>query len=341
MEIQELRKTDEKEWDAFVREQGDGTFFHRIGWKNVIEKTYKHKSYYLVAKEDDEIKGILPLFLMKSVFFGKKIISLPFVYCGGVCAESSDATNELINEAISITKNLGVEYLELRNRSEDIKFSATNYTFVTSILELSPDSEDVFRGMSKNKRKTISKSEKQNLKAEWGDDVKSFYRLYAHNLRDLGTPVQSYNFYYNILDIFPDNSKILLVKRKDDGDVLYAALFLFYKDTMMDFMSSTIGEYRKYYPTDFGIGTAIKYACETGYRYFDFARSIKGSPNQEFKRRWSAETKQLYYQYYLNTSNIPDYDLSNQKYQKFIKVWKKVPVSMAKVVGPKIRRNIP
>ena len=147
--------------------------------------------------------------------------------------------------------------------------------------------------------------------------------------------------YYNILDIFPDNSKILLVKRKDDGDVLYAALFLFYKDTMMDFMSSTIGEYRKYYPTDFGIGTAIKYACETGYRYFDFARSIKGSPNQEFKRRWSAETKQLYYQYYLNTSNTPDYDLSNQKYQKFIRMWKKVPVPVTKVVGPKIRRNIP
>ena len=339
MEIQEFRKTDEKEWDAFVRRQDDATFFHLIGWKNVIEKTYKHKSYHLIAKEDDEIKGILPLFLIKSMFFGKKLISIPFVYCGGVCTDSHNAANELINEAITITKNLSIDYLELRNRSDDIKFSATNYTFVTSILELSSDSEDVFKKMSKNKRKTISKSEKQNLKAEWGDDVKSFYRLYAHNMRDLGTPVHSYNFFYNILDIFPDNSKILLVKR--DDDVLYAALFLFYKDTMMDFMSSTIDVYRKYYPTDFGIWSAIKYACEKGYRYFDFARSIKGSSNQEFKRRWSAETKQLYYQYYLNTSNTPDYDLSNQKYQTFIKLWKKVSVPVAKVVGPRIRRNIP
>ena len=165
LEIQEFRKKDEKEWDAFVRRQDDATFFHLTGWKNIIEKTYKHKSYYLIAKENDEIKGILPLFLMKSMFFGKKIISVPFVYCGGVCAESSDAANELINEAISITKNSGVDYLELRNRSEDINLSGTNYTFVTSILELSSDSEDVFRKMSKNKRKTISKSEKQNLNA--------------------------------------------------------------------------------------------------------------------------------------------------------------------------------
>lgn len=338
-QIQELRKTDEKEWDAFVRGQDDATFFHLIGWKHVIENTYKHKSYYLIAKEDNEIRGILPLFLMKSVFFGTRLISIPFVYCGGVCADSSDATNELVNEAITIAKNLGIDYLELRNRSEYLKFSATNYTFVTSILELSPDSEDVFKKMSKNKRKTIRKSEKQNLKAEWGNDAKSFYRIYAHNMRDLGTPVHSYNFSYNILHNFPNDSKILLVKRGED--VLYGALFLFYKDMMIDFMSSTIGEYRKYYPTDFGIGTAIKYACENGYKYFDFARSITGSSNQEFKRRWGAETKQLYYQYYLNTSNIPDYDTSKPKYQTFIKMWKKIPVPVAKIVGPKIRRDIP
>jgi serine/alanine adding enzyme len=339
MEVLELRKKDEKEWDAFVRRQDDATFFHLTGWKNVIERTYKHKAYYLIAREDDEIKGILPLVLMKSMFFGKKIISVPFVYCGGVCAESSDAANSLTNKAITITKNSGVDFLELRNCSEDVNLPATNYTFVTSILELSPDSEDVFRKMSKNKRKTIRKAEKQNLKAEWGEDVKSFYRLYAHNMRDLGTPVHSYNFFYNILHNFPNNSKILLAKRGEG--VLYAALFLFYKDMMMDFMSSTLGKYRKYYPTDFGIWTAIKYACENGYRYFDFARSIQGSSNQEFKKRWNTETKQLYYQYYLNTSNIPDYDISNKKYQTFIRMWKKVPVPVAKVVGPRIRRNIP
>ena len=340
LEIQELRKSDEKEWDAFVREQDTSTFFHLIGWKQVIEESYKHKPYYLIAKENDEIKGVLPLFLMKSVLFGKKMISLPFVYSGGVCAESQDAANGLVNEAITIARNLGFDYLELRNRTEDRKISATNYTFVTSILELSPNSEDVFRKMSKNKRKTISKSEKRNLRAEWGNDVKSFYRIYAHNMRDLGTPPHSHKFLCNVLRIFfPDHAKILLVKRNED--VFFAALFLFYKDTMMDFMSSTLGKYRKYYPTDFGIWTAIKYACENGYRYFDFARSIKGSSNQEFKRRWSAETKQLYYQYYLNTSNIPDYDISNQKYHKFINMWKKVPVPVAKVVGPKLRRNIP
>ncbi len=38
--------------------------FKSLMWRNVVEKTYKHKPIYLVAKEESEIKGVLPLFLM-------------------------------------------------------------------------------------------------------------------------------------------------------------------------------------------------------------------------------------------------------------------------------------
>ncbi|RLI52897.1 MAG: peptidoglycan bridge formation protein FemAB, partial [Candidatus Thorarchaeota archaeon] len=48
-------------------------------------KTYKHKPVYLVAKEGGEIRGILPMFLMRSVIFGKKLVSVPSAPYGGVC----------------------------------------------------------------------------------------------------------------------------------------------------------------------------------------------------------------------------------------------------------------
>jgi hypothetical protein len=34
--------------------------------QNVVEKTYKHKPIYLIAKGEGEIKGVLPLFLMRT-----------------------------------------------------------------------------------------------------------------------------------------------------------------------------------------------------------------------------------------------------------------------------------
>jgi len=69
MEITELRnREDEKAWDSYVLKSSTTTFYHQIGWKNVVEKTYKHKPIYLIAKEEGEINGVLPLFLMKSMF---------------------------------------------------------------------------------------------------------------------------------------------------------------------------------------------------------------------------------------------------------------------------------
>ncbi len=64
MEIFELKNTDEKSWDEYVLNHPDSTFYHQTGWKRVVEKSYGHKPYYLLAKDDGVIKGVLPLFFM-------------------------------------------------------------------------------------------------------------------------------------------------------------------------------------------------------------------------------------------------------------------------------------
>ena len=65
----------------------------------MVEKTYKHKPIYLIAKEDGEMKGVLPLFLMQSMLFGKKLVSVPFAPYGGVCADNETIENALIHGA--------------------------------------------------------------------------------------------------------------------------------------------------------------------------------------------------------------------------------------------------
>jgi lipid II:glycine glycyltransferase (peptidoglycan interpeptide bridge formation enzyme) len=128
---------------------------------------------------------------------------------------------------------------------------------------------------------------------------------------------------------------------KRDGNVIYAAFYLFYKDTVINSWSSTLEEYRNYYPTDFGIWNAIRYSCDKGYKYYDFGRSQENSTNHEFKSRWSAETKHLYYHYYLNNvKEVPNITATNPKRQKFAKVWSKLPLELATMVGPLIRKEI-
>jgi len=75
LQITKLEREDEAAWDAYVHNSPASTFYHQqrsvliklfksLMWRNVVEKTYKHKPVYLVAKEEGEIKGVLPLFPM-------------------------------------------------------------------------------------------------------------------------------------------------------------------------------------------------------------------------------------------------------------------------------------
>lgn len=108
IQITGLRKEDEKAWDFYVHSSNNSTFYHQIGWKNVVERTYRHKPIYLTAKEEGEIKGVLPLFLMKSILFGTKLVSVSFAPYGGVCADNESIENALIKEAKRITRSLAL-----------------------------------------------------------------------------------------------------------------------------------------------------------------------------------------------------------------------------------------
>ena len=338
MEICELKDVDEKAWDEYVLKHPDSTFYHQIGWKNVVEKSYGHKPYYLLAKKDGEIKGLLPIFFMKSKIFGSKLLSLPFAPYGGAIGEKY-AVEMLIMRAIEITKEVGADYLEIRSAS---KFSngLTNSLYATSILKLDTNPEIVLmERLTRNKRKNIYKSQKRNLSVNFSNEIDEFYDIFAKNMRDLGSPIHSKTFFINILKEYPSSAKTQIVNF--DGKPIYAAFYLFCKDTIINSWSSSLKEYREYYPTDFGIWNAIEYGCHNGYDYYDFGRSKLDSTNMEFKKRWGAEIKKLEYQYYLNKScEIPNNTSENQNRQNFAKVWKKLPVSITRAFGPMLRKKI-
>lgn len=341
LDIQVLGKKDEKEWDAFVRGQEDATFFHLSGWKNVIEKTYKHKSYYLIAKEEGEIKGILPLFLMKSAFFGKKLISVPFCDYGGVCANDEQTKNLFIAEAKKITKEKGVNYLELRQLHGNCGGLITKDIYFTLILDLKPDSEFLWNNFSKKVRNAIRKAVKSNLVVMMGKEyVNEFYDIFSKNMRDLGTPVHNFSFFSNILSEFPNQANILITSYEEK--IVGAMFLLQFKDTTYAPWVSSDRQYFHLNPNNMLYWEAIKYGCEKGVKHFDFGRSKWNSGTFRFKKPWGAIPKQLYYLYYLNSvDNMPNFDPSNPKYRTLTQVWKRLPVSIATKMGPKIRRNIP
>ena len=342
MEITELKKEEEKAWYEYVYKSNSSFFYHQIGWRNVVEKTYKHKPIYLVAKEEDEIKGVLPLFLMKSMFFGKKLVSVPFAPYGGACADNETVEKALIEEAKRITEKCSADYLELRDiiKKESSKLVEKS-SQVTSILELESDSNIIWNKMKRDKRRGIKKAKEANLEIIWGQEgSKEFYAIHAQTMWYLGSPVHSLKFFGNIIQEFPDNTDIITVKYKDEA---IASIFLiFFKKRAISGWSGSLKEYSRFYPNNLAYWEVLKYCCEKGYKFFDFGRSIPDSGIHEFKKSFGAETKHLHYQFYLKKAkDVPNITSTNPKRQKFAKAWSKLPLRLTTTVGPLIRRGIP
>jgi len=90
--VVELQSVDIARWDQFVTDCGTATFFHRAGWKTVIETAFGHRTRFLFAEVDGQIEGVLPLTEVKSYLFGHSLVSLPFCVYGGVAALTEPRT---------------------------------------------------------------------------------------------------------------------------------------------------------------------------------------------------------------------------------------------------------
>lgn len=332
------------EWDEFVLSSEDATVYHQIGWKHVIEGAFGHKPYYLMAKEDGKVKGILPLFLIKSRIFGSSLVSLPFVDYGGVTAKSKETAKKLISAAIEIAKENKVDYLELRDikQMEDERLLVKK-TKVSFILPLNPNPEIILKKvLHQNKRNKIRKANKYlNVSIGKGEEeILKCNKVFSKAMRELGTPIYPKQFIRNIVETFPDQTVIFLANF--EGKVIGAKLAFLFKDVMIFLLHYSIREFFKFAPNDFLYWTAIKYACENGYKTCDFGRCTLDSGTFEFKKKFGAEQRQLYYKYYLNnTSEVPDLSPSSKKYKLAIAIWKRLPLFITEMVGPRIIKSIP
>ncbi len=339
MEICELKRKDEKEWDEFILRATNATFYHQIGWKNVVERTYGHKPCYLIARENGEIIGVLPLFSIESRIFGRKLVSVPFSPYGGVCAGNQEVESSLLEKAQWMAKEKNVDYLEFRCLSDTKGGLITNDAYFTLILKLTNDSELLWEKFSRKVRNAVRKALKSNLVAVIDNKYyKDFYRIYSKNMRDLGTPVHADSFFRNLLLEFPEQTKIAVVKY--EGKIIGGIFLLYFRNTIISGWASSDKSYQWLNPNNLMYWEAIKHGCEEGYDYFDFGRSIADSGTYHFKMPWGTELKQLYYQYYLNnTKEMPDISQINPNRRMFAKVWKKLPLSLTNIIGPSLRRG--
>src|SRR5262249_33388665 len=165
-----------------------------------------------VARRDGRISGVLPLFLVRNLPFGQSLVSMPWGVYGGICADDDETHSTLLNHAKTLAHRMGVLYLELRNQAPWSDLPATDL-YVTFRKEIASDLEKNMAAIPRKQRRMIRQGDKYGLTAQMGGEefLKGFYHIYAHSVRNLGTPVLPMRFMANLLREFGPACRILAI----------------------------------------------------------------------------------------------------------------------------------
>jgi FemAB-related protein (PEP-CTERM system-associated) len=335
--------SEENAWDLFIRSIEGATSYHRLKWRNVINESFGHNCHYLAAIDDSgEWQGVLPLVHMRSRLFGHFLISVPFVNYGGLLCNNDSAAGVLLDEAERLRRSLGATHVELRHAGRSLAGIPSRQHKVTMLLDLAADVDDQWRAFNGKLRNQIRKAEKNGLQSVIGDVklLDAFYEVFARNMRDLGTPVYSKSFFRNILEAFPDTTKIFAIYY--ETKMIAAGVGSWFRNTLEIPWASSISDYRMLCPNNMLYWEAIRFAIRNGLTRLDFGRSTPNEGTYNFKKQWGAQPVQLYWQYLMDGRNrMPDLSPSNPRYQAAIRIWQRLPLSATRILGPMIIRNIP
>lgn len=339
MIIEELSERLENEWDAFVFSHPDGTIYHQIGWKKLIQQTYNHTPVYFICKENEKIVGVLPLFIIKS-FFKKEFVSIPYCPYGGVLAINDIIQNQLIDKAVALTKKLNLKYLELREK-RDLNYGLEKAEkHVTFMMKLSPDSSALWDSFSSSTRRHIRKGEKIEYEIKINKDINTFYDLYSKHMQNIGTPTLGIKFFKNLANILNNSFDIATIYYKNQP--ASSILLLYYNNIVVYDRGASSYEYKDLNLNYVLFWKIISDISKRNYAFFDFGRSIPESGTYQFKNGWRPEVIKLQYQYYLNTVNsIPDISQSSMKRKIFAKIWKQLPLNFIDHIGGYLRKISP
>lgn len=338
--VRELTRNDIARWDAFVMQCPDATFFHLAGWKEVIERAFGHRTYFLYAERNGNIEGVVPLAHVSSRLFGNSLASLPFCVYGGIVAITEQARESLDKASQALATQLNVDCLEYRNITAQHSDWPHKELYVTFRKPLEADVEANMNSIPRKQRAMVRKGINNGLVGEIDNHVERFYDAYAKSVHALGTPVFSKRYFQILTEVFGKDCDILTIVSKE-GELVGSVMNFYFRDEVLPYYGGGTEKSRQLAGNDFMYWELMRRSTERGIRMFDYGRSKVASGAFSFKKNWGFEPTPLHYEYFLvKAKSVPEINPMNPKYQMFIKLWKKMPLGMTKIIGPHIVKNL-
>lgn len=328
--------------DAYVAAHPEAELFHRPQWSRAVELGSGQRSHYLVAEDGRRgLVGCLPLTDIRSLLFGRALVSAGFGSGGGVLADQDGAADALARAGWALARRLGCKTMELRGGPLPEEYAVRDDLYVGFAKPI-PKGEEAILKAIKRRHRAVRRARAFDLQVRTGREPRDradHFRVYGESVRNLGSPVYPPRLLAAMLDVFGDEADILTISR--EGRPVASVLNFYFKDTVHAYWGGGTWEARDCFANELMYFELMCHGSRRGCTRFDFGRSKVGTGPYSFKMNWGFDPKPLRYGIRTADGAAPrDINPLSPKNRLKVAAWQKLPLWLANRVGPPIARGL-
>ncbi|MFN7806416.1 MAG: FemAB family XrtA/PEP-CTERM system-associated protein [Planctomycetaceae bacterium] len=321
--------------EEFVRGQTAHPLWYDAAWQAPLA-AYGLTFRMYAAWQGGEVRGVLPLVIQRSLFFGRRAVSVPWADAAGLLSADQEAANALLQSGVGLLKEWRLQRLLLRQPSPLWDWPVDRSDKLAMQLRLTADPETLWKSFDPKVRNQVRKSEKSGVVTETltsDEGLDGFFEVYSRNMRDLGSPGHSRRYFAALLGAFSRQTEVHVARC--DGQVVGAGLTMLNGSRLEIPWASSLQEYNRHCVNHSLYWHILSRACRAGQEWFYFGRSTRGSGPHHFKKQWGAEEVPLYW-YSLDAEGRPQVSgqAPRDSFGMAVRIWKQLPLGLTRVLGP-------
>jgi FemAB-related protein (PEP-CTERM system-associated) len=359
MTFRQLNQNDIATYQSFIHEHPKTTPYHNMAWSNAVSEAYGFTPLFFGLFSNSELVAVLPAVIVKALSGKKKLCSLPYCDLGGILALSKDAMISMKQHVLDYANSNGMvlEYRDcetnqnyftqdssLEENSEEETRVLEPGEKVRMLYQLHNSVEEQLASFKPKLRSQIKKSIKNGVTAEIvslpdSQKIDEFYQVFAANMRELGSPVHSIEWFKSIFSHYQENAFLVLVKYEDA--CVGGGIVIHTHNKAVIPWASTLRSHNKYAPNMLLYWEVLSEVINRGIHNFDFGRSGFNEGTYRFKKQWGALPIPLTWE--VSDQGKLSKELTSEKSparDTLENVWQKLPLKLTILLGSKIRKYI-
>ena len=306
-----------------------------------------------------------------SIESGRRLSSLPRTPSAGPLALNEESEKAIVEYAIEIARSESGVQLEIKTPISDLDESVEGIVCVpwrpTFVCELPSavegnDWQDFWEnlrlpracvscegcrrlrfGNAKHQHRVnwaVNKARKSGLQvrdAQTEQELADWYQLYLLTMRHNAVPPRSYRFFQSLWSLLRPTGKMRLLLAEHDRAgrkrMIAGSILLQFGQTVFYAFTGCAPEDWGLHPHDLLQIEAIRSACRSGFRWYDFGEVAEEHETlAQFKTKWSGAPKPLF-RYYSPALTARVSESSGTLIQSARKLWRHLPPKATEFLG--------